>query len=242
MTLKGYQFKPKLWALVVTICLTLVFIELGKWQLSRADERNARQAQLDQLSKEPVVNIPGSPIKLEDFQYRQVEATGRYRPEFTIFLDNKTYKGRAGYHVITPLQITNSDWHVIINRGWVPTGYDRSILPEIPTRLDETIATGIVVSPELRVLELSDQVDNGVVWDNFNLERFRQMTKINLQPMMVLQKDHVEDGLIRDWERPDSGASKNIGYAIQWFSLAVTTIIIFLVLNVKRSIKEIQQT
>ncbi|MCB1985703.1 MAG: SURF1 family protein [Burkholderiales bacterium] len=241
MTLKGYRFKPKLWALVVTISLVLVFVELGKWQLSRADERNARQEQLDQLSKEPKVTVPGSPIKLEDFQYRQVEARGRYRPEYTIFLDNKTYKGRAGYHVLTPLQINDSDWHVIINRGWVPTGYDRSVLPKIQTRLGKTIVTGIVVSPELRVLELSGQVDDGVVWDNFNLERFRQMTNINLQPMMLLQKDHADDGLIRDWERPDSGASKNIGYAIQWFSLAVTTIIIFLVLNVKRSNKEIQQ-
>lgn len=242
MTLKGYQFKPKLWALAVTISMVFVFVELGKWQLSRADERNARQAQLDQLAKEPVVTVPGSPIKLEDFQYRQVEARGKYRSEFTIFLDNKTYQGRAGYHVLTPLQIANSNWHVIINRGWAPTGYDRSILPQIPTRLDEISVTGIVVSPELRVLELSDPVDHGVVWDNFNLERFRQMTNINLQPIMILQKDHVEDSLIRDWERPDSGASKNIGYAIQWFSLAVTTIIIFLVLNVKRSNKEIQQT
>lgn len=242
MIVKGYRFKPKLWALVVTISMVVVFIELGKWQLSRADERNARQAQLDQLSNEPVVTVPGNPVKLEDFQYRQVDVRGRYRPEYTIFLDNKTYKGRAGYHVLTPLQINTSDWHIIINRGWVATGYDRSVLPEIKTQLGEEIITGIVVSPELRVLELSGSVDNGKVWDNFNLERYRQMTKINLQPMMLLQTDHADDGLIRDWERPDSGASKNIGYAIQWFSLAVTTIIIFLVLNVKRSNKEIQQT
>ena len=241
MTVKGYRFKPKIWALVVTISMVAVFVELGKWQLSRADERNTRQAQLDQLSKEPVVTVPGSLVKLEDFQYRQVEARGMYRPEYTIFLDNKTYKGRAGYHVLTPFRISDSDWHIIINRGWVPTGYDRSILPEIQTQLGEVIVTGIVVSPELRVLELSDPIDNGEVWDNFNLERYRQMTNINLQPMMLLQIDHAEDGLIRDWERPDSGASKNIGYAIQWFSLAVTTIIIFLVLNVKRSHKEIQQ-
>jgi len=55
-----------------------------------------------------------------------------------------------------------------------------------------------------------------------------------MQPIMVLQKDKIEDGLIRDWDKPDSGASKNIGYAIQWFLLAATAIIIFLVLNVKR--------
>ena len=185
------------------------------------------------------MTVPGSLIKLEDFQYRQVEAKGEYRSEFTIYLDNKTYKGHAGYHVLTPLQIANSDLHVIINRGWVPTGYDRSILPEIPTRSGETLVTGTVVAPELRMLELSEHTASGAVWDSFNLDRFQQMTNINLQPVMVLQNDEVDDGLIREWERPDSGASKNIGYAIQWFALAITTIIIFLVLNVKRRNKEI---
>ncbi|HBV21794.1 MAG TPA: SURF1 family protein [Nitrosomonas sp.] len=235
MTLAGFQFKPKLWAVAVTICMVWVFLELGKWQLSRADQRNSRQEQLEQLSREPVVTVPGSLIKLEDFLYRQVEARGRYRPEYTVFLDNKTYKGRAGYHVLTPLQIAHSDLHVIINRGWVPVGYDRSILPEIPTVTDETLVMGTVVSPELKMLELSDHAASGTVWDSFNLERYSEMTNFNLQPIMILQNSKAEDGLIRDWVRPDSGASKNIGYAIQWFTLAITTIIIFLVLNVKRS-------
>ncbi|SFL06292.1 surfeit locus 1 family protein [Nitrosomonas aestuarii] len=237
MTLAGYQFKPKLWAVAITICMVWIFLELGKWQLSRADERKSRHEQLEQLSQEPVVTVPGSLIRLEDYQYRQVEARGKYRSEYTIFLDNKTYKGRAGYHVLTPLQIANSQWYVIINRGWVPVGYDRSILPEIPTVADETLVTGTVVSPELKMLELSDHTSSGVVWDSFNLERYKEMTGFDLQPIMILQKNKVEDGLIRDWDRPDSGASKNIGYAIQWFTLAITTIIIFLVLNVKRRSK-----
>ena len=61
-----------------------------------------------------------------------------------------------------------------------------------------------------------------------------------MQPLLVLQKNKVEDGLIREWSRPESGASKNIGYAVQWFSLAVTTIIIFLALNVKRKNSKIK--
>ncbi len=51
---------------------------------------------------------------------------------------------------------------------------------------------------------------------------------------MILQRNQVEDSLIRDWDKPESGSSKNLGYAFQWFSLAVTAIIIFLILNVKR--------
>ncbi len=242
MTFKGYRFKPKLWVWCVTITMVVIFSELGQWQLSRADEKNTRFEQLEQLSKEPAVNIPGSQVKLKDFKYRRAEVHGNYRPEYTIYLDNKTYNGHAGYHVLTPLQIIDSEWHVMVNRGWVPIGYDRSVLPEVPIVLEETVVTGTIDSPELRMLELSDSVTSGKVWDRFDLARFQEITEINLQPIMLFQQDQVDDGLIRDWKLPDSGASKNIGYAIQWFSFAAATIIIFLVLNVKRSNKEIEQT
>lgn len=234
MTLLGYQFSPKLWTTILTLCFVIVFIELGKWQLSRADERNSRQEKLEQLSKEPVVTISGNLVKLEDVQYRQVAVKGRYLPEYTVYLDNKTYKGHAGYHVITPLLISNKIL-VAVNRGWVSTGSNRSLLPEIETVFGEIIIHGVAVSPELKTFELAAQDVSGPVWSSFNLERYQQMTGYDLQPFMILQKDGLNDGLIRDWIKPDSGASKNIGYAVQWFSLAITTIVIFLILNVKRN-------
>lgn len=240
MTFAGFVFKPKLWVLIVVICFTIIFVELGKWQLSRADERNTRQERLDQLSKEPIVQLPGSLIKLEDFQYRQVEVSGRYLPENTIYLDNKTYKGHAGYHVITPLLIAQSELLVAVNRGWTPTGNDRSVLPTIETPEDKITIQGIASSPEIRTFALAEQEADSIVWNSFDSERFRQLTGYDLQPIMILQQSNTDDGLIRDWIRPDSGASKNIGYAVQWFSLAATTIIIFLILNVKRSNQKIQ--
>jgi len=239
MTFAGLEFKPKLWVVIIVVCFVIVFIELGKWQLSRADERNSRQERLDQLSKEPIVRIPGSLIKLEDFQYRQVEVDGYYLPENTIFLDNKTYKGHAGYHVITPILISQSELVVAVNRGWIPIGNDRSVLPEIVTTEEKVTIQGIVSSPEVKTFSLAGEEASSKVWNNFDSARFQQLTGYNIQPIIVLQQNNVDDGLIRDWVRPDSGASKNIGYAIQWFSLALTTIVIFLILNVKRINKKI---
>ncbi len=237
MIVLGYRFKPKIWTVIVTIAFVILFVELGKWQLSRADEKNEQFYQLEKLSKEPIVTIPGSLIKLEDYQYREIEVRGVYQSEYTIYLDNKMHNGRAGYHVLTPIKISNSSLNVVINRGWVATGSDRSILPEVPNVLGEILVTGLVASPDIRTLELSDHISTGAVWDNYNLQRYQEATGLELQPIMVLQKDNVEDGLIREWDRPESGAAKNLGYAFQWFSLAVTAIIIFLVLNVKRTDK-----
>ncbi|WP_297324692.1 SURF1 family protein [Nitrosomonas sp.] len=234
MIVLGYRFEPKFWAIIITIASVLIFTELGKWQLSRADEKTARYEQLEEYAKQPAIKLPGALIKLKDFQYREVEVEGEYLPEYTIFLDNKTHKGRAGYHIITPLKIANSSVCVAINRGWVATGYDRAILPEIAEVNGQVKVTGVVVSSELRTLELSDTSSTGRVWGNFDLNRYQEVVNLKMQPIMVLQKDRIEDGLIRDWDKPDSGASKNIGYAVQWFLLAATAIIIFLVLNVKR--------
>jgi surfeit locus 1 family protein len=40
--------------------------------------------------------------------------------------------------------------------------------------------------------------------------------------------------LVRDWPRAESGAEKNDSYALQWYALAVLSVILFFVLNVKR--------
>lgn len=234
MIVFGYRFEPKLWAIVVAIIFLIVFIELGKWQLSRADEKSARFEQLEQFAKEPAVTLPGTLVKLEAFQYREVEVQGEYLSDHTIYLDNKTHQGRAGYHIITPFKISNSSLHVAINRGWIATGDDRSILPQVREVKGELVVSGTVMSPEIRTWQLSDRVTTGQVWGNFDLQRYQETTGLKMQPIMVLQKSKIEDGLIRDWDKPESGAAKNLGYAVQWFLLAATVIIIFLVLNAKR--------
>ncbi|MBL8498608.1 SURF1 family protein [Nitrosomonas sp. JL21] len=235
MIVFGYRFEPKLWTIIVTVISVVIFIELGKWQLSRAEEKNIQYNQLEEFAKQPMIALPKSSIKLDDFKYREVEIEGKYLSEHTLLIDNKTYKGRAGYHVITPLEISNSTLSVAVNRGWISTGNDRTILPEAPEIRGTIKVTGIVVSPELRTLQLSEPIRHGKVWDKFDLHSYQEMTGRDFQPILILQKDKSDDGLIRDWEKPDSGASKNIGYAVQWFSLAITAIIIFLVLNVKRA-------
>lgn len=234
MIVLGYRFEPKVWTILITAIAVILFLELGKWQLSRAEEKNAQHEQIEQYAKQPAIALPGTLIKLHEYQYRDVEVRGEYLFEHTIYLDNKIHQGHAGYHIITPLKIANSTLHVAINRGWIATGNDRSLLPKIPEVTGEVKITGIVVSPEIRTLKISDKLTENQVWGNFDLQRYREITDLELQPIVVLQKNEVADGLIRDWHRPDSGASKNLGYAVQWFLLAGTAIIIFIVLNVKR--------
>jgi surfeit locus 1 family protein len=232
----NYQFKPRWWTFLLTIALAIVFIKLGLWQLSRADEKELRHEKIAQYAQEPAIALPSTPIHLEEFHYRQVEVRGSFAEEHTIYLDNKIHQGMAGYEVITPLRITNSAMHVLVNRGWIASGYDRLYLPEVTSPQGEVIVTGMAVSPNIKTMQLSKEVASGKLWVNLDFDQYHKVTGLTLQPILLLQQNsQFDDGLIRQWVRPDSGASKNIGYAFQWFFLAATICIIFLILNVRRN-------
>ncbi|UJP05997.1 MAG: SURF1 family protein [Nitrosomonas sp.] len=236
ISVKNYCFKSKVWAVLVSITLIAVFISLGNWQLSRAAEKNKQYEELILKSKQPPVRMAGSLIKLQDYQFREIEAYGEFINDLTIYIDNKVYQGRAGYHVITPFKLKDSNLMVAVNRGWIAVGNDRRMLPKVIKEHGEMRISGMVISPEIRALEFSKQdAVIGPVWSNFSLQRIQAETGFEFQPLIVLRHKSEDDGLVRDWVRPDSGATKNMGYAVQWFSLAATTLIIFIVLNVKRN-------
>jgi surfeit locus 1 family protein len=234
MTISGWRFTPRLWSTVAAVVVITIMVQLGNWQLSRAREKESRQEKLDTLSQQPPVSLPASPVKLEDFQYRKIEAQGVYLPKYTIYLDNKIYKGMVGYHIITPLRIGASSMHVLVNRGWAAAERDRSKLPEVITPSGPLVVSGIATTATQKTLELSKEVVSGQVWENLDLERYRDVTGLQLQPVMILQQDGTKDNLIREWARPDLGIGKNLGYAAQWFAMALAVLIIYLVLSVKR--------
>jgi surfeit locus 1 family protein len=234
MTISGWRFTPKLWSTVLAALVIVIMFQLGNWQLSRAREKESRQEQLDKLSREPAVALPGAPVKLGEFQYRRVEARGVYVPVHTIFLDNKINQGAVGYHVITPLRIDKSSMHVLVNRGWIAADLDRTKLPSIATPDGLVTISGTATTASQKTLELSKEVVSGPVWANLDPQRYTSITGLAVQPVMILQQDDVNDGLVRKWMRPDSGSAKNWGYAFQWFAMALAVLIIYLVLSVKR--------
>jgi len=234
MTISGWRFTPRLWSTVVAVVVIAVMVQLGNWQLSRAREKESQQEKLEALSRQPAVSLPSEPIKLEDFQYRKTEVHGTYLSKDTVYLDNKIYRGAAGYHIITPLRIGTSSMYVLVNRGWVAAERDRSKLPNVPIPSGPVNVSGIATTATQKTLELSEEMVSGQGWENLDLERFRDMTGLQLQPVMILQQNDVNDGLVREWARPDLGIGKNLGYAFQWFAMASAVLIIYLVLSVKR--------
>ena len=231
--IKGRRFRPGWFITVVTIAFCSLTIAAGNWQRGRAVEKEVQQQKLDALVSEAPVSVPHTPANGEMFASRRVQAVGHYDRQHAILLDNRIYRGQAGYHVITPLRLDGSDMHVLVVRGWIAAGPSRERLPEVATPSGLQHIEGVGKVPSTRVLELAE-VQPGYVWQNLLLDRYAAWSKLKLQPFVIEQTNDAEDGLVRDWPRPDIGIEKHRIYAMQWYLFAGLALVLYIALNFKR--------
>jgi surfeit locus 1 family protein len=92
----------------------------------------------------------------------------------------------------------------------------------------------MAVDPQTRYFELADIEPQGRVWQNLDFERYAKITGLRLQPVLLLQTSEQADGLRRSWPRPDAGVESHVSYAFQWYSLAATLVVLWLVINLRR--------
>ena len=134
MQIFNYRFRPKLIPTLATLLVLPLLINLGLWQSNKADQKQAMQDIYNQRGDSTVVQIGSEPVNLESIRFSRIVARGSFEPAYQILLDNQIYHGQAGYHVITPLHLSGSNMRILVNRGWVPMGEDRNILPDIETQ------------------------------------------------------------------------------------------------------------
>jgi surfeit locus 1 family protein len=233
----AWQFAPTLWPTLAALFFFVLTMWLGNWQSERAESKRALQAQYDAATQDSPIHVGPVLLTRDHLLYRKLEVQGVFDDAHTILLDNRVYDGVAGYHVLTPLEIDGSQLAILVNRGWVAAGRSREQLPVIPVPRGQVKLEGMAVDPHSRYLELAHTVPHGRVWQNLDFARYAAVSRLTLQPVLLLQTSAQPDGLQRNWPRPDTGVSMHLGYAFQWYSLAATLAVLWLVMNVKRDRK-----
>ena len=212
------------------IALTL---SLGRWQTHRAEEKQSRQALLDARIAETPVVLTGSVDSAEPLLFRRVHAAGEWIAQGQVFIDNQVLEGRAGYHVVTPLRLTGRTDAVLVNRGWIARAPQYPLPPAVGVPAGRVQVSGVATLPPKRFLELASNTMQGNVWQNLSVERYRAQTGIAILPVVVLA-DAASQGLVAVREKPDAGVDRHREYALTWFSLAATTLALWIALNLKR--------
>ena len=216
------------------IAVTATFLSLGSWQLERAELRRAQdelKQERAQLSPVYITSFPED--SLEELADRRVRLRGRYLPR-QFLLDNQIHNKRPGYHVLSPFELSTYQQIVLINRGWVPAGTDRSRLPPVPLPAETGIQVeGKIYLPQANPFTDEDHLLEGRRWpqviQDIDYARLAErLAELSLVPATVRLGETQPHGFMRAWPGPPMSAEKHTAYAVQWFAMAGAVIILFL--------------
>ena len=213
--------------LVVTFLLLAccaLFVSLGVWQLSRADEKRAIEVELQSS-----LTAAAEEWHLHSPAFTRVRARGRFDPEIVFFIDNRIHLGEAGVQVVQVFA-AESGSRLLVDRGWAAHP-DRQIAPEplaAPTAQVEIIGL------------LLPDFGTGPQWDSAPLvteapwpKRLQQLDLALMGRLAGVEHGNIlklrggEPGaLVTQPFALPLGADRHLGYAVQWFALALASITI----------------
>ena len=235
------RFAPSLVGTLLVLIGLALFVNLGLWQLRRADQKARLQAEYARGEQTTVTLSATGTDALS--RYQRVHARGRYVDERQILLDNMpSAQGRPGYRVLTPFELEAGGW-ILVDRGWVPMGDRRTDLPqlhvsgeprEVLGRLDE------LPQPGLRLGNSESQA--GTTWPlvlNFpERETIERALGVSIGRYILLLDATEPNGFEREWQLNARfggfGPERHIGYAIQWFAFALVALVIYVSLSLRR--------
>lgn len=238
MRIGKYQFKPRLIPSIAVLILLPVLIKLGFWQLARANQKRVIIAQLNAKMALPPRLIDHPLANSEGLQFQHLQVRGSFLTKYQIFIDNKIHQDRVGYDVVTPMRVASSRQYILVDRGWVPRGESRAVLPKIDTPQQEVSIVGIVKyhTRDVASFGVGNRSNSGwpaiVRW--VDIKAITKETKLDFLPFMLLLDPKSHYGYVREWKFINMPPAKHISYAVQWFAMAIALLVIYLVVNLKR--------
>ena len=215
---------------LVLLPLALLMAALGWWQIERMQEKQVLIANFEDASTMTLDAALDS-----ESRFARVSATGRFDTERHLLLDNQVLDGKPGVHVFTPFQ-TFSGTTILVNRGWKPMAADRRSLPEVWTPAVPVGIRGILAPPpeHRQRLGAADEI-NGDDWPQLvtylDLDRATDALEISLPDWVLwLALDDPAGFEGRNWSPAVMTPERHRAYAIQWFALSVTALVIWLAL------------
>ena len=231
-------FAPRPFTTLLTIALLAMLVALGRWQLHRAAEKRVL---FDSFAAGADATRPIDLQSPEVPRYQHVEANGHYDGTRQILIDNMVNGERAGYFVITPFALQGGGW-VLVNRGWVPLGHSRAERPAIPVAADSRRILGRadhLPSPGIQMGVPVAPAPPFPVVANFptHAEVAQLLKETTWTPAtdLILLDASEPDGYVRNWTAPGFPPIRHIGYAVQWFGLALALLVIYIVTNFRRT-------
>lgn len=222
------RFQPGVAPTVVVFLILPLLIFLGCWQLNRGEQKRVLLANYaERRVAEPIAST-----QLEqtvDPAYRRVSVRGQFDSAHSLMLDNSTRGGRGGVELIQPFHDQASGLWLWVNRGWLPWP-DRRTAPQFTTPPQVLSLSAWVYVPSGATFQLGADpvggpwprlvtaVDPAKLWAELGRDGFANELRLDPGPAAYQL----------DWPVVAMGPEKHLGYAVQWFALAVALFGLFL--------------
>jgi surfeit locus 1 family protein len=223
---------------LATAVLLPFLLCLGGWQWHRAAVKQQRLDQFAQRAQQAPQPLTGhEPV------YTPVQVTGYYDVSHLILLDNRIVNHQVGYDVLAPFIPADGESAVLVNQGWIPRAscHSRVGLPlscaALQISAGATVITGLTQAVEPSFLLAKPHLESEPRWpllvEDVRLDALSHILNRPLYPFILLLSGH--EGFVHHWEVIASvSPQRHRAYAVQWFGLALTLIVLYIKLNVHR--------
>ena len=229
------KFNPGIRITIFFVFFAILFFSLGLWQIERGQAKTTILAEFeDNLSKTPVY------LNQESKKWDRIYVTGKWDNSKQILVDNVINRGVAGYKVLTPLRIIETNQLILVDRGWIKQNKYREILPNIELIEADEVVSGILEYPELGLVLSEDLVSKE--WPKIsqtkNLEVISKEYDEFIYPMILLADPILKNSLEYIKITPTNMTpTKHYGYSAQWFLMFLVLCLMYLWYGFKKNEK-----
>lgn len=224
------------WALAVAAMAG--FCALGFWQLSRMQQKQAMLGDVERVLSErraTSMALSGDVSRARNYDWAAGE--GRFSDAPAVLLDNQQRDGRAGvraYRVFVP----ERGVPLLVELGWLPLAGDRT-MPGIIRPPGRLRVQGLLAPPPAHGIVTAvatPQADGTLLTiglDAANLPA--ALAQPALAPRVLKLDPDLPFGYVRDLDiLPNTlPPERHLGYAVQWFALALAVLAAALVLSLR---------
>jgi surfeit locus 1 family protein len=227
---------------LVAMAAVVLFARLGMWQLQRADDAKVLQATVAARTQAKPLLLDAASLAgdVAALHWRPVEVRGVWSGDRQILLDNQISHGEAGYFVYTPLRVRGCDCAVLVNRGWLPAGPRRDVVPDVGTVAGAASIRGTAAPAPASGFGMRPTPGEAMGSDVLRVQRLDPVQLsdwcgVRVLPLTILLAPDAPDGFRREWRPPDPHADRHIAYAVQWFLFGLIAAGLAIRLNSARS-------
>ena len=233
--MKRKKFNPGVRITIFFVIFAVVFFSLGIWQIERGQTKTQIMSEFEnKLTKEPIY------LNAESKKWDRVLVSGKWENKKQLLIDNVIHQGIAGYKVLTPLRIDETNKLILVDRGWIKQNKFRDQLPDIQLPDDFESVSGTLEQPELGLVLSDELISNN--WPKIsqtkNVEVISKAYTEEIFPMILLADPLLKNSLEYIKITPTNMTPiKHYGYSSQWFLMFIVLCFMYIWYGLSRNAK-----